>query len=423
MVDFTSALYLGLRHASHRLRPWDQLTAGVPAAFREPAAARTAAAGLARLTGREAGVLARSTLHAFFDLLPLLARGNVAVWMDQATYPVARWGVERAASRGTRAGTFAHHQPDHLWHLARDGDRRGRCPLVVADGVCSGCGRPAPVAAYLEIADRLGGRLVLDDTQALGLLGPEGGGSLRRAGDGGPAVLVASLAKAFGAPLAFVGGPSVDVATIEAEGETRTHLSPPTFADVHAALRALEVNAAEGTARRARLGQVVDRFRRGLLALGLSGVGAPGLLLPVQPVPQVPKLPAEELHRRLLAAGIRAILHRSCRGRPQVSFIFTAAHQPSQVDRALEALAAAIGAPARPGPRKAAFATRRRSSGAKSGSSASTRSRGGVPSSSPPRSASRGSRTMPSTAHRGIRMRRSTRRLPAARSAPRSRPG
>ncbi len=39
MLDFTSALYLGLRHGSRSLAPWDQLTLGTPAALEELPAA------------------------------------------------------------------------------------------------------------------------------------------------------------------------------------------------------------------------------------------------------------------------------------------------------------------------------------------------------------------------------------------------
>ena len=39
MLDFTSALYLGLRHGSGSLRPWSALTTGVPAARPVDAAA------------------------------------------------------------------------------------------------------------------------------------------------------------------------------------------------------------------------------------------------------------------------------------------------------------------------------------------------------------------------------------------------
>ena len=49
--------------------------------------------------------------------------------------------------------------------------RAGRQPIVVTDGYCPSCGRPAPVRAYADLVRGTGGYLVLDDTQALGVLG------------------------------------------------------------------------------------------------------------------------------------------------------------------------------------------------------------------------------------------------------------
>jgi 8-amino-7-oxononanoate synthase len=342
VLDFTSALYLDFRHASCELRPWEQLTTGVPAALAEPVLARKTAAQMARLTGMEAGVFARSTLHAFWDLVLVLARSRTLVLLDSATYPVARWGVERAAGRGVAAAAFTHHQVDHLWRLARQATGSGRVPLIVVDGVCPSCERRAPLLDYLDIADRLAGRLLVDDTQALGLLGPEGGGSLRDVGTTGPAVVVASLAKAFGAPLAFVGGTRADIATYLRESETRVHLSPPSLADLHAAHRAVRLNACQGAARRSRLRALVERFRRGLLALGLGRPSAGRrALLPVQTVPPLPGISASDVYQRLLNLGIRGVLHKGCDGRAQVSLILSAAHTEWHVDQALQALATA----------------------------------------------------------------------------------
>jgi 8-amino-7-oxononanoate synthase len=74
-LDFTSALYLGLGHASASLRPWDQLTTGAPAALVEPSDANAVARRVAALQGCERGLLAPSALHLFWDLFGALA-GN-----------------------------------------------------------------------------------------------------------------------------------------------------------------------------------------------------------------------------------------------------------------------------------------------------------------------------------------------------------
>ena len=71
MLDFTSALYLGLRHPSRSLRAWPALTAGQPAALESPARRFGVARQLAALQGCERATLLPSTLHLFWDLFGL----------------------------------------------------------------------------------------------------------------------------------------------------------------------------------------------------------------------------------------------------------------------------------------------------------------------------------------------------------------
>ena len=72
MLDFTSALYLGLRHSHGALRPWAQLTTGRPAALEPAPEAVALAQDLAQFLGRERATLAPSTLHLFWDLFDVL---------------------------------------------------------------------------------------------------------------------------------------------------------------------------------------------------------------------------------------------------------------------------------------------------------------------------------------------------------------
>jgi 8-amino-7-oxononanoate synthase len=68
MLDFTSALYLGIRHPSRSLRPWSQFTTGKPAALELAPGAEAITTVLAELQGCERVTLLPSTLHLFFDL-------------------------------------------------------------------------------------------------------------------------------------------------------------------------------------------------------------------------------------------------------------------------------------------------------------------------------------------------------------------
>ena len=352
MLDFTSALYLGLRHRSRSLAAWDQLTTGAPAALVEPPAARRVASALAALQGCESAMLAPSTLHLFWDLFGVLAQEPSAIYVDAGSYPIARWGVERAAARGARVFEFPHHDAAALRTLLRRTAGAGRQVVIVSDGYCPGCGRHAPLADYLTLAQLFDGQLIMDDTQAIGIYGhapharapygTSGGGSLCWHGLSDPRVLlVASLAKAFGAPIAALSGSRALVRRFERESETRVHCSPPSLAALHAAERALMLNAECGDALRLRLIRLVRRFRRQLVAAGFVITGG---LFPVQTLGQQPGLNTVELHERLLQQGVRTVLHRERAGQAaRLSFIITALHTSRAIDRAAIALAAAAG--------------------------------------------------------------------------------
>lgn len=347
MLDFTSALYLGLQHPSRSLKPWTKLTMGVPAALALPPRAESLARELAVLQGCERATLGTSTLHLFWDLFGQFPPREFAVYLDDGAYPIAGWGIERAAARGVRVRGFAHYDPRELRGQLRRDALAGRRPIVVADGFCPACGRPAPVRELVETVRSETGYLVLDDTQALGILGHRatktapygrgGGGSLKRNGVFGPEViLVSSLAKGFGVPMAAISGTAEFVRDFEERSETRVHCSPPSIATIHAAEHALAMNRKYGDALRLRLVRLVQRFRS---RLGEAGLSATGGLFPVQTLARSPANDVSRLHRDLLAGGVRAVLHRGRRDAgPRISFIVTARHRPEEIDHAVEVL-------------------------------------------------------------------------------------
>ena len=342
MLDFTSVLYLGFHHASHTLPCWTQFTVGVPAAMAEPPTATAVARRIADLVGCEQSIVGPSTLHLVWDLFTMLASYPITIYLDDGAYPIARWGVERASAFGVNVRAFAHHDADALARMVRR-KPEGR-PVIVSDGVCTGCGCSAPLAAYHEIARRYGGLLVVDDTQALGLLGtaPDrltpyghgGGGSLRRHGLSGPdIILVSSLAKSFGAPLAALCGSKMTVGHFRRNSDTRVHCSPPSLPALLAAKRALAMNDIDGENRRRRLARRVFEFRGRLASEGLRTSGG---MFPIQTLSLPAEVDAPGFHRLLSMKGLRSVLRRGCDGRPAVSLAITARHHSHDIERAAD---------------------------------------------------------------------------------------
>ena len=344
MADFTSALYLGIEHGSRQLPGWDRLTLGKPAALQSPPGAAEVERDLATLVGCERALLAPSTLHLCFDLFPIVSRTGASVFVDDCLYPIGRWGVERSAALGTPVVMFPRHDVRALWRaIAKVKSRR---PVIVADGFCPACGRSAPLRDYAACAAARDGLVVLDDTQAIGVMGrapgPQapygrgGGGSMSLAGIRDQRiVIISSLAKAFGAPIAVVAGSHDVISEFERRSSTRVHCSPPSFAAIAAAAHALDVNRRKGEQLRWALAERVARFRRGLGAM----VASPGLF-PVQHVKLPERTDSIALHEQLRNRGIHTVLTGNGRGRPaRITFVLSARHEHHEIDHALANLA------------------------------------------------------------------------------------
>lgn len=319
MLDFTSALYLGMRHPSASLAPWSALTLGQPAALQEAPAAVALAARLARLQGCEAACLLPSTLHLFWDLFGLFAGEPLALLVDDGSYAIARWGAERAQALGLPLQPFRHGDVAALQQLARQCARRGRRPLILADGYAPGSGQAPPLASYAALAGDAGGYLVLDDTQALGVMGEDGGGSARLHRLSGEHVVIgASLAKGFGAPLAVLAGSSVLLRRFDAYSKTRVHASPPSAAVLAAARYALDINARHGDALRATLAANLRHWHAGLAR---AGIAVRGGMFPVQRLPGLAWLQAP-----LARAGVRTLAQAG-----GLTLLVRADHTPAQL--------------------------------------------------------------------------------------------
>jgi 8-amino-7-oxononanoate synthase len=260
--------------------------------------------------------------------------------MDEGTYAIARWGIERAAAHGVPVREFPHRDATKLRDLIEQDRLAMRRPIVVADGFCPNCGGQAPVTEFLQCVAQHDGYVVLDDTQALGVLGKHGGGSLRWQGIKSPDVILgSSLAKGFGSPMAMLAGSASLIRRFEEQSETRIHCSPPSLAALHAAEHALAINHTHGDRLRRYLAQLVCRFRAGLHAID---VVADGNLFPVQ-ILRPAGIAAEVLYRRLLRLGIRTILMRHCcEIGASVAFLISALHRHSDIDRVVEAVGRAM---------------------------------------------------------------------------------
>ncbi|GAA1057440.1 hypothetical protein GCM10017608_16200 [Agromyces luteolus] len=337
--DFTSAHFLGLRPSGTSAA----LTTGRPAVVEDREAGRPLAHTVARRIGAADGVLARTSLHGLVDALATRAPG-ATILLDEAIYPIGQWAVGAVVSALPGAGpvTFRHHDA----HDAARKASRHRHVVLVTDGLCGSCLKPAPLRDLADVARRHDGELVVDDTLAAGVLGVRdtssrilgtGGGGTAAWLDVEPGLTVASLAKGLSAPLAVVAGPAARIERVRREGPARIHAGPPTAADIAALRSAVADDSLDG--RRARLARLVLRARRTLEELHLRPLGVPFPVVATEGGHSEPL----EIHRALASSGIRSLATTGrCTGRPTLTICLRADHGDAELRRLDRALRAAV---------------------------------------------------------------------------------
>jgi 8-amino-7-oxononanoate synthase len=135
--------------------------------------------------------------------------------------------------------------------------------LIVTDTVFSMDGDTAPLARLVELAEKYGAWLVVDDAHGFGVLGPQGRGALAEAAlRSSHLVYVGTLGKAAGVSGAFVCADETVVEWLiqRARPYIFTTASPPAVAQaVSASVRIIASD--EGDARRAHLAALIETTR------------------------------------------------------------------------------------------------------------------------------------------------------------------
>jgi 8-amino-7-oxononanoate synthase len=327
------------------------LTTGVPAALPEERGSFALAQELAELQSCERATLAASTLHLYFDLFGQFAQQPLRIYMDRDCYPISRWGVERAKAQGARVRVFPHNDAFAVARMVEEDKASDRMPVIVCDGFCPSCGATAPLSQYHSCVASRSGLVVVDDTQALGMLGEKpqkaapygkgGGGSLRFQGlPYANLLLCSSLAKAFGAPVAALSGPASLISQFETNSDTRIPCSPPSTVVLRAAQRALAENRLFGDNWREHLNHLMLRLRFRLREAGLKFVGA---IFPFAMILGPRGANMKPVQDALSRQGVQTALVRGCSHvGAGLALVITALHDIADIDRVVHCLARAM---------------------------------------------------------------------------------
>lgn len=345
LANFSSNDYLGLS-SSKALR--DALNEGVEKYGAGSGASRLVCGSLppheeleseiASFKGTEAALSFSSGYAVAMGSIPaLLGKGDVII-LDKLSHACL---VDAARLSGATVRVYPHNHLEKLERLLRgaaeevalsskSGGRRTRV-LVVTESVFSMDGDAAALREIVELKDRFGAWLWLDEAHAVGVIGPGGRGLAAELGlENRIDLQMGTLSKAVGLSGGYIAAKRDVISLLVNRARSFVYSTAPAPALAHAAAEAIRlVQGAEGDRLRAGLWQVVGEWIR----LTKTG-GEPCPIAAIFPVVIGDEERAMEVSQRLLDAGflVPAIRYPTvAKGSARLRVTFSAAHEISQI--------------------------------------------------------------------------------------------
>lgn len=226
--------------------------------------------------GTEAALVVGSGFLANVGVIPALAGPGDEIFSDQLNHASIIDGCR--LSRAT-VHRYRHGDVEHLETLLRKSQARRK--LIVTDTVFSMDGDTAPLQDIVELKERYGAALLVDDAHGGGVFGPKGEGYAHAVGVAEQVDLhLGTFSKAFGVYGAYVAGRATWIRYLQNTCRSliySTALPPPV---IGAAMAAVEL-VREADDLRRQLQLKAEHFRTQLAELGLDTAGSTTHIVPV----------------------------------------------------------------------------------------------------------------------------------------------
>ena len=342
VIHLSSNDYLGLaRHpavleaAEAALRRWgaSASSARLIAGNLEPH--REIEEALAAFEGTEAALLYSTGYMANVGVIGAIVGPGDAVYSDELNHASLIDGCRQA---GATLRTYPHADVGALEAMLAEDEEvaRFRRRLLVTDGLFSMDGDVAPLASLVDIKERYGCWMLVDEAHATGVLGEGGRGSIEQCGVSGRVeFVIATLGKSLGSFGAYVAAErdAIDYLVNRSRSFIFTTAPPPSV--VAAARAALVVLEAEPE-RRERLWENIRRMAGGLEAIGAETMESTTQIFPLLVGGDAEAMAFSDalLEAGLFAQGIRP--PTVPKGTARLRLTVTAALESGEIDRALE---------------------------------------------------------------------------------------
>jgi 8-amino-7-oxononanoate synthase len=290
-------------------------------------------AEIAAFKKTEAAVVFSTGYMANLGVISALAGPGDTVFCDKLNHASIYDGIKLS---GAKLARYAHrdlNRLEALLHQAGPGKK-----LMVTDSIFSVDGDLAPLSGLVELKERYGALLMVDEAHATGVLGPTGAGLAEALGLAQRIeVHMGTFSKALGSLGGYVAGDRRLIDYLHNRARSfiySTAMPPPVLGAIGAALSLV----AQEPERREYLLSESATFRRELTQAGFDILGSETQIIPALMGENAPTL---AFAARLRERGLMAVALRPPTvppGRSRVRFSLSAAHSREDLAAAREAI-------------------------------------------------------------------------------------
>ncbi|SVB01909.1 uncharacterized protein METZ01_LOCUS154763 [marine metagenome] len=292
---------------------------------------------LAEFKGTESAICFSSGYAAALGVLPAVVGEGDVVVIGKLVHASLIDGVRLS---GAKLRVFKHNDLEDLERILQWAARREGHTLVITESVFSMDGDLAPILNLIELKEKYGAWLMVDEAHATGLFGKGRAGLIEEFGVGDRVdIQMGTLGKALGSAGGYICGSQQLVDLLINRARSFVFSTAPVPAQAAAAKAAVDwVQTGEAEIARTRLWALVDQLKNGLIQRGWQ--------LPVVRSAILPLIVGDEsdatvLSERLLATGVFLPVIRYptvARSEARLRITVSAAHSAEDVSQLLEVL-------------------------------------------------------------------------------------
>ena len=290
---------------------------------------------IAQFKGTEAALSVQSGLNTNLATIPLLMDKDDILFTDELNHASI---IDGARLTKAQRAIYPHRDVDALARLLEENKAIAK-KMIVTDGVFSMDGDLAPLPGIVEVAERYGAMVMVDDAHGEGVLGRNGRGIVDHFGlHGRVDIECGTMSKAFGVMGGYIAGDARIVEYLRQRARPFLFSSAATPPDVAACIAAIDILEASDEPVR-KLWDNARTFKAALRNLGFDlGVSE----TPITPVMLGEASTAWDFSKALFAEGIfaTAIAFPTVpRGKARIRVMMSAAHSPKDLEFAVAAFA------------------------------------------------------------------------------------